>query len=319
MFKEEYNRLNAGIEKNRKIILSFGCSFAEGQGAIEQELIDNYPWYMDAGNYLKWDKCTHDQKQEIISKYPDIKKQPFGDGYTLGMNIHERYRNYGAQLAEMLGGWTPINFGMRGNGNRASVSQLFTHKEIKLHAAKEIIAIYTPAGMERFDFFQKENNDHHNFITMWPHVDCHKNDKDRNDLWNAYARYLHNGYSALQEQVLQVNILISWLKSTGANWKLLITPAYDRSYYREHWETYRYEDQQLCLDYYDKYWPTEYFFNPDGHKTFVNLVEAQEGIRENTYYEYMKTGSPGKFITPCAHPSVEGHRIFAEKLYGALK
>jgi len=313
MWKDEYTRVNDDIIKHRKAVIGFGCSFSDGQGAIEEEILNNYPWYIDGANTLKWDKLTREQQSEVRTKYHDVRTLRWmQNGTTLDFHLHERRRAYSYQLAEMLGDHAGINFGMRGNGNRASISQLFTHPELLLHRLEEIIVIYTPAGVERFDFFQKTLNDHHNFITMWPHEDSFPEDIWRSNLWGAYKHYLLSDLNILQEQVLQVRILETWLKSTGAKWKLIIVPAYDYALYEQHYNG-------KAKEFYKKNWPHQYMWKPDGELTFMNLVEQAEGLDRNSYYSYMGKGSPGGWVTPCAHPSIKGHKLFAEKLYEKIK
>lgn len=313
MWKDEYTSTNDKIVKHKKAVMSFGCSFADGQGCIEQEILDRFPWYIDGANTLKWDRLTELEQNQVKTKYHDVKTLPWmEDGMTLDFHLHERRRSFSHQLADMLGDHVGINFGMRGNGNRASISQLFLHPDLLLHRLEEIVAVYTIAGVERFDFFQKGIYDHHTHITMWPNENVFPDDPWRSNLWGAYKHYLISDIAVLQENILQIKILETWLKASGAKWKLIIIPAYDYACWEEHYHG-------EARDFYKKNWPHHYMWKPDGHKTFMNLVEEAEGLPKNKYYEFMGKGSPGKWITPCAHPAIKGHKLLAEKLYEKLK
>lgn len=55
-------------------------------------------------------------------------------------------------------------------------------------------------------------------------------------------------------------------------------------------------------------------FEPEGHSTWVSLLQSKEPS-DQYFYTYIGTGSPNKWITPCAHPSVKSHHLLAELLY----
>ena len=173
--------------------------------------------------------------------------------------------------------------------------------------------------MDRFDFARKDTGypnmppDHFNFTTMWPHAgqSLGENQEHREALWAAYAEYLHSFRMVAMEQIYNVKILQEWCRSRNA--KLIISPAYDASYDRDYWLRMGLEEEYVNL------FPWHLIFKAGGFDTWINLVEAQEGLRKNSYYDYMKVGSPKGFITPCAHPSKTGHRQFAKALHEHIK
>ena len=139
MYLQEYT--NYQINKDSKVVIAIGDSFAEGQGAVSWETWEKYDW---------------DRDKMIKHKLEYIKE--------------ERSNSFVAQLCKnFLPSWTPVNLGKRGTGNRSASQQLFLHPKLNLEQANEKIVIFMLSGLDRFDFVNKDLPENFSHFTMWPH------------------------------------------------------------------------------------------------------------------------------------------------------
>ena len=95
----------------------------------------------------------------IKKKYPSLNKSPDGKLDFTFMEYDNAFVNVLCNKY-LQGSYTPINFGLRGCGNRATIKELYFYPEIDWHLIDEIIVIYCPSGVERFDFINDTYTDH---------------------------------------------------------------------------------------------------------------------------------------------------------------
>lgn len=335
MFKELIPSINNDIRRNKKAIISLGCSFVQGQGAIAQEIYDNYKWNSTFGNSaISW-SFNDTEKKEIRLTYPEIKF--YSDRNDADFVYHENKNSFVNVLCKKYfnNEYAAINLGIAGCGNRATIKELYYYPDILWNEIEEFIVIYCPSGAERFDFINDTTHDlnnHGRWISIWPtKID---EDSPRAELWNGYKTSVHSQKHEILEQISHIQELLLWCKYKNA--KLIITPSFSRSYRREIFrESLRDQisrtpttklinvdklhflenDVKSIIDM----WPWEKMFYPDNCPTFVDLIMKNEfpnsWEKKEYFYNYMGTGSPGKLITPCAHPSVIGHDLFAQHLH----
>jgi hypothetical protein len=328
MYKKQIPKINASIKQTKKAIISIGCSFVQGQGAVNPELYDDYDWtYEELGVplYLTLDST---KEKELMKKYPNVRKT---DG-----KLDFRFMEFDNAFVNVLcnkyfnNEYTPINLGLAGCGNRGSIKELYFQPDINWHEIEEFIVLYVPSGPERFDFVNDQWDDHAHWICMWPHYKD-KPDSPRRDLWKGYHHSLYSDKFEVLEQIAHVQELMLWCKQHN-NARLIITPGFDHRYDRDTFikalrmNIARTMDGDLIKDSnsffqsaeVDKLvnmWPWENMFYPDGQKTFADAVTAKEGKKDDHFFNYLGTGSPNGWITACAHPSAKGHDYFARLLY----
>jgi len=334
MYKKQIPEINASIKKTRKAIISLGCSFVQGQGAVDDELYTDYKWeFVQLGTPLQLN-VSKEETEKLLKKYPELSLKPDG-------KIDWTFMEYKNAFVEVLckkyfnGEYTPINLGMRGNGNRGTIKELYFYPEVDWDNLDEIIVIYCPSGPERFDFVNDCWHDHARWRCMWP------NYKDmepspRKLLWEGYAKDLHSEKMVVLEQIAHVQELMNWCKVKNA--KLIITPGFDQRYTKEYFkeslmlnihrdihgvmDTNASKDpaslDRSVLNYIDLF-PWDNVYLPKGYPTFVDLCLFQEsGLKKDVHYhffQYLGTGSPDGWITSCAHPSSKGHDLFAKHLH----
>jgi hypothetical protein len=338
MYNKQIIEINDDLKRTRKAIISLGCSFVEGQGAIDQEIYDNYEWSITKTGIPMHPNVTASQQTALLSINPELVLKTGVIDWTF-MEYRNAFVNVLCKKyfdAE----YTPINFGLRGKGNRASIKSLYFHPHLNWHDIDELIVIYVPSGPERFDFVSDEFNEHQQFQCAWPWYEDQENGP-RKTLWKGYGTAIYSEKSAMLEQISNVIELENWCKLKNA--KLIITPGFDRSYREErfkeiirniinrnqlqettkHLEYYAHtkniinRSQEDCnvLDAIVEQWPWDKMFAPQGCNTFMDLCLKQEGLENTGYWDYNGKGTPGNWITVCCHPSTKGHDLFAKELY----
>lgn len=336
MYTDLIPKINEDIKRTKKAIISIGCSFVQGHGAISEDIYNNYTWEGLQHNSVNW-KLSESDIVELTTKYPEIVRAPHGG---VNFSFHEVKNSFVTVLCEKYfnGEYAAINLGRSGNGNRASIKDLYYYPKLLWDEIEEIIVIYCPSGAERLDFVKDTShdvNDHWRWVTAWPHeVDNGKG--ARNTLWTGYRDALYSDKQQILEQIAIIQELLTWCKWKNA--KLIVTPAFMRYYSHEQMygairkmvyrddathEIIKTEPWVLnnsTVDEVLKMWPWENVFLPDGKPTFVDLVMAQEFPNWESnecpgFYSYQGRGTPGQWITPCSHPSAKGHDLFAKLLH----
>lgn len=337
MYQKHVDEINKSIKTTKKAIISIGCSFVQGQGAVNAELYTDYKWNFDGLGVPLYLTLPPDEEKALMKKYPSVVKQ--------NGKLDFRFMEYENAFVNVLckkyfnGEYTPINLGIAGCGNRASIKELYFYPQIKWHEIEEFIVIYCPSGPERFDFINDQWNEHCHWVAMWPHYKD-KEPGPRRDLWKGYHDCLHSEKFEVLEQIAHVQELMLWCKHHN-NAKLIITPGFDNRYDKDHFiksldttigrkmDGTKIEDKKLS--FFDSYtqveelinlWPWDKMFKPAGYNTFADCVVGREKKiwgKDNHFFNYLGTGSPNGWITACAHPSAKGHDYFAELLYKEIK
>jgi hypothetical protein len=338
MYNTQIIEINKDLKRTRKAIISLGCSFVEGQGAVDQEICDSYQWSMAKIGVPMEPILSKNEKSKMLSDHPELSIDNTG-------RIIWKFMEYKNAFVEVLckkyfkGTYTPINFGIRGKGNRASIKSLYFHPQINWNNIDELIVLYVPSGPERFDFVSDEFNEHHQFQCAWPWSDDQEKGP-RKTLWKGYGTAIYSEKSAMLEQISNVIELENWCKLKNA--KLIITPGFDTSYKQERFneiiqdlsertsnqKTIRYVEyahnkneirrSQEVLDIFSAIvdqWPWANMFTPQGCDTFMNLCLKQEGLENTPYWDYNGKGTPNNWVTLCCHPSAKGHDLFAQELF----
>lgn len=325
--------INFDLKRTGRAIIALGCSFVDGQGAVDDILYEKYNWEYKALGYPLQIVATDQELKDLMREYPSIASstgipnfQPMEQENAFINVLCKKYLDRS---------WTAINLGIRGKGNRASITDLLLRAEIKWNLVKECIVIYCPSGPERFDFINDQFMDHvGRYECMWPNA---KESEDvREPLWRSYKNLLWSEKFGVLEQIALIQQLKLW--SQVHNAKIIITPSFDYRYSKKHFtdslnthvdrNTNRvfvketktmYKPESLLVDQ----WPWESMFEPNGYKTFADLVVAQDPYldpaKANYFFEFYGKGSPDRWITKCAHPSAKGHDYFAKVLYNHIK
>jgi hypothetical protein len=70
-----------------------------------------------------------------------------------------------------------------------------------------------------------------------------------------------------------------------------------------------------------KLWPWQSTFNPEGYKTFADLSMSKEPSLTDAndfFFQFLGKRSAEGWMTPCAHPGVKEHDLYAKLLYNHI-
>jgi hypothetical protein len=339
MYNFQIPLINYGINRTGKVIVSLGCSFVQGQGAFDDEIYDRFHTdYLGMGYALRVaENLSPAEKEKLTKEFKTIKIDKATG--QLDMSEMEHKNSFVSVLCNTYfgGEYTAINLGMRGTGNRGQVKELYFRPEIDWHKVKEVIVLYCPSGMERFDFVNDLWDEHFHFKAMWP------NKGEDKELWRGYANTVYSEKQAIIEQIGHVQELLTWCKLKNA--KLVITPSFDRRYDKDvfNHELAKHINRGMDQNISEimepsifgpnlisknhvklaDLWPWENMFRPDGHDTFANLVLSKIAHnledKHDYFFQFQGKRSEGGWITPCSHPGQKGHDLFASLLYNHIR
>lgn len=296
MYTKTRNKLN--ITSESKLIIGLGDSFTEGQGALSD---------------ATWAKYDFDTKKRTLDLHEDELEEELSNSW-----VHQLCRNH-------LPHYTPINLGFRGKGNKNSFKNLTTlNKDLGIEKAKEKIVICHLTDMMRYDFLNEHhvNENHHNYYTtMWPHNPSEREEPWRKKLWEGYRDGLWSDSFGCIEFLINIQDLKNWCKLNNAH--LLLTSAFSQEYTRDYFLHHLIHDHYISLvDIID--WENDFYY-PEGYNCFTDLLCEKEGKKEWVgtqewyWYAHKYKGTPNGWFTPCAHPSIKGHALIAEKIYYAIR
>lgn len=318
------------MTKVGKAIIAIGDSYTSGAGALEDEIYENYKWRHQAAGYPLQFDISEAEKKDLVKKYPLLRY----DNGNIGTDLMTHKNSYVNVLCEKYfqGKYYPINFGLSGAGNRGRVRELHLNPQIPWDKFEEIIVIYCPTGIERFDFIEDQWYPNIHTKTIWPTCPPEWAPSPRTNLWRSFGEAVYSDKAAIIEQIAVVQDLQTWCKLKNA--KLIITPAFDPRYDKEYFEdalatTVRRNDDWSINTYHNiekspskavellESWPWDLMFKPEGFENVAQLVMSKDDIENKSdfYFQFQGKRSPNGWMTPCSHPGKKGHDLFAKLLY----
>jgi hypothetical protein len=260
----------------------------------------------------------------------------FVEGGELGTIYEKNNQNFLHVLCKkyLKSTYTPINFGKEGAGNFASIAKLFLY-DIHWQDLDEIIIIFLPTGMQRFDVLRDDSwGIGKDFNTLWPNAPKNPGHGINWHFFNKwYGLTTHSVKFEILNAILNFQFLTSW--ATNHNAELLIFPAFEETYNKEYFQDilsqdfYRTENHELRLrnpkgfvfDYSFQIdlVPWDKFITIDESRTFFDLVfrndkhySSKLSMFDVITYQQMANND---WIMPKGHPSQRGHKLFAKRLF----
>jgi hypothetical protein len=342
MFRHFIPEINKDIQRTKRAIIAIGCSFVQGHGAIKEDIYNRYEWNIPVLGQVNitWN-MSPDEMKTLVSEYPDVRINEFTK--ELDFFTHEYNNSFVSVLAKKYfnNDFAAINLGRSGNGNRASIKDLYYYPDIHWNDIEECIVIYCPTGPERFDFITDAYhapNDHARWVSIWPNA-LSENEGSKKLMWEGYKQHIYSEKQQVLEQIANIQELLLWCKYKNA--KLIIVPGFMRNVYTK--KNFYYSiNRTITRDLSGNkvstepsremisgvaemitMWPWENMYEPDQCPTFMDLVMKQEFPDSYDgdifFYQYIGKGSPKQWVTPCCHPSAKGHDVFASYLYSEIE
>ena len=306
-----YHREKLKLTKNSKALIVLGDSFVEGQGALTDYVWEKYGWSEDNFNRIgvvkdgTWNpEHEYIRTEEMNNSFPSV-----------------ICRNY-------MKDWIPVNLGFRGNGNRAGVKALTTcYPDLNLHLPKEKVVIFFVGQFCRYDFVAKDFDSHAMWHTIWPHADPGIDNIGEKHLWNGYATEVHTDLTEMLEFIFLVKELQMWCELHNA--KLVLINSFEYNFDKTHMlkvaKSHNYPKYVELL--VDKFPWNLVMKHPKGKRAMIDeLLDAEGRLdlakHQHQFYFWAKEhekGTPNGYFTPCAHPTIKGHELYAKLIYQHLK
>jgi hypothetical protein len=332
-----YSKINKQLLKTSKAIIAIGDSFVSGQGSIEDEIYENYKWRYPGPGYPLIIDEEMSVKLELIKKFNNLSLRNDQQVHFVEMESSNSFVNI---LCEKYfeNEYVPINFGNSGSGNRGRIKELYLHPMIHWEKIKELIVVFMPTSIERFDFISDTVSiwNDNNFKTVWPKFANDDQQNDMGKLWNIYGKTVYSEKFGVMEQLCAVQELMNYCKLKNA--KLIITPGFDNRYNKKdffhnlsrivhrapEWgfleeSTKEVDNRAIQLI---NLWPWDLMFRPMGFPTMAALCMNQEPDLENKedyFFQFQNKRSKLGWMTPCSHPGKKGHDLYAKLLFDHIK
>ena len=214
-----------------KYLIGIGDSFTAGQGSVSREFHAKYG-----------DRVYHHD-----TKIPEIYAE-------------EKLHSWVTHLATKIG-YTPINLGQTGRGNRSAAKELYMNG---IDQISEKIVVFCLSGMSRFDFVVKGDQFAVNhFMPIFP-------DMSGDKLWQGYAEVGNSSQQEVVDCLLNIVEVQNWCVVNNA--KLLLVSAFylqlNEKYMREQIMP---SSKKHLADIVD--WGL--FFRPRGTRPIVELLLSE--------------------------------------------
>lgn len=277
------------IFSNDNVIVGLGDSFTQGIGAYSLNTWKSIPYSPSTYN---------------ISGQYYIEEQ--------GQN------NWVRQLRDaFLPNYKVHNLGINGGGNRATIKELYLNPLPP--NLNNVIVILMATGIERFDILKKNygnvgHNWHQKWQTIWPNPSS-----DRGDISiieKEYYRQIWSERNDAYEFLFNVCEVQNFCRAN--NYKFLFTSAFD-SRVNKNSLTLSLKDKSAHIDIVD--WGD--LISLGKYTSFMDMLNQLDGGKkgEDMHLIHQKAASnplPSKYITPCAHWTIEGQFEVAEYLYNEI-
>jgi hypothetical protein len=277
-----YKEYFQNISDTDNVIISLGDSFTQGVGAYPSEI---------------WKKETN--------RFFNI----HGDKY-----IDLQYKNSWPSILSNMIEYKVLNLAINGTGNRSAVKELYLSNFLKNHKGN-VVVIFMMSGINRFDFIRKDYNstNHLRWMTIWPLI---RKATKVAELEEAYFRHQYSEKFAAIETLLNLAEAELFCKAHG--YQFYFASAFDDQINQQTFSKYLGDDQHLLeLINWDN------FINPLGYNTFMDLLcflEDDDTLKSTDYQNWCANlTTPSKYLTPCMHWSIDGHKVVAEEIFKILK
>jgi len=274
------------LEKQSNVIIGLGDSFTQGVGG--------------------WSPATYEKYKNKI-EYSKINENEFKEMYN---------NSWVSQLVtNHLSDFISINLGKLGVGNRAASSELHLNPDINIKNISGGYVIFMLSGLERFDFVNKDFQGSH-FFAVWPQKP-HEGIVTPNT-WKAYEAEVWSEEFSLIESIISIKNVEVFAKAHGM--KLILISAFDQRYNKHYFNKKLGKELLKLVDSV----PWDRFVYPRNMASCINVLVDLEGKPQDLAYGefwpyYNSLKEPSRYISNCAHPTVEGYRIIAEEIYNFIK
>lgn len=265
-----------------KALIGIGDSWTQGQGGVALE------------EFIKRGGRVDGDGQEMLYLLPQERENSW-------VNVLCR---------DHLKGYTPINLGVRGYGNRGAVKSLYVENE-KVKNVTEGILIFMLSSRIRFDLIEPQgfSNSIWKFRTFYPDYDISNSDSDISLIdaskYNFYQTY-YSEYFAKTETLLCLHEAQMWAKAH--NLDFYFCSAFEPS------DDLKGSNKEFYNLPSTLNWNN--YITPN--TTYYKILNEINGTPNKSWSEYTDAPMPDKYITNCIHPTIAGYKEIAYHIYKFL-
>ena len=274
------------IKEGDNVIIGLGDSFTQGVGAYSLDTWKSIPYSPSSYNI----SGTHFLEEQAEN-------------------------NWVRQLAKQLN-YKTFNLGINGGGNRGTIREMFLNR--LPDNLGNVIVILMATGIERYDFIKQSDatagyNWHQKWQTIFPNPTS-----ERGAVATLEKEYCANIWSPRNdalEFIFNINDAKNFCENKG--YKFLFTTAFDEQINKDKIRKDLGPRGKLVelIDWND-------FISPSPYRSMMDMMNQLEGNSYRSMYDLFDFGRtlkvPTKYITPCAHWSIEGQLKASEYLHTEL-
>lgn len=275
------------IQPGDNVIIGLGDSFTQGVGAYSLET---------------WKSIPNDPSTYNIS----------------GTNFldEQAQNNWVRQLANKLN-YKTFNLGVNGGGNRATIREMFLNK--LPDNLGNVIVILLATGMERYDLIKQSDetagiNWHQKWQTIWPNPES-----NRGAISKFEKEYFKEVWSPRNDAIeFLFNIHEAKIYCQSRGYKFLFSTVFDERIGKDLIKKDLGDKSHLInlIDWED-------FISPAPYTSLMDMIYRSDGNSYKSMHELFALGRtltvPTKYVTPCAHWTIEGQEKVAEYLCDEIK
>lgn len=275
----------------KKVVVGLGCSWTQGEGGYPDHIWKQYNGRVNLPMYKSRHLIPYEHEHSWVN----------------------------VLCRDHLTGYTPVNLGQRGIGNRGSAKSLYL-VDFDWNDVEEGIVVFMLSGFERFDFFRDswrnekfcghsdiKDAGHYNFQTLWPHLGNQR-------VWDVYAEDIYSESGIAGEQLANIMEVQTFCKAY--NFKFVLANAFDgrgRQFFEEH-----------CGPLSNRIDWSSYIHTSRNYESFVELlVKKDQFVSEENwrhyYNAYQESPGPKQYLTNCVHPTIDGYKLIAQELREFIK
>lgn len=269
------------------VIIGLGDSFTQGVGAYSLET---------------WQSIPKDPSTYNISGTHFLDEQS--------------KNNWVRQLANKLD-YKTFNLGVNGGGNRATIREMFLNR--LPDTVGNVIVILLATGMERYDLFKQSDettgiNWHQKWQTIWPNPDSNRGSISK--LEKEYFKEIWSPRNDALEFLFNINDAKNFCQARG--YKFLFSTVFDERISKDKIKIDLGNKADLIdlVDWND-------FISPSPYGSLMDMLNQLDTGKYKSMHDLFAMGRtisvPTKYITPCAHWSIQGHSEIADYLYKEIQ
>ena len=323
--------INQDLKRTRKAIVVLGCSFADGQGSISEEIIQTLtPKYNPLDNVFDYNSKQIDIEKlcELAIKY----HLPINYGnndktYNVGIYRSELNNSWGSKLSKMFNDeYTIVNFADRGAGNNCAIKKMHRYP-IDWDLCDEVIVLWSVCDYTRWGFLHGNNLNFNeitgDYRTMW-----WTDNKDATDLNGLFSKEFLGPMFYITEYLENCSNVKTWCKQFNKQ-NIVVMPAFSTLPENAPTMEWHYFLSQVALKSSKNIAKgmkakllTEYVWDVNGKETLVDLLLEKEDLLEGSWHHIVNDikgkGTKNGWISPCTHPTNKAQTLISELLYDHL-